>query len=252
MRVFNAGPIAAEIGLLPITNLELHGTSLSGVVPNSLCGNSGLGVADVSSNLGITCVPDCLTTVGSVNFTGLQQGCPSDTDNGFCGLVASSNVHAAVSPGDAVLWACDDQGYPASALCGWAGVTCSNGGVGPAVLELDLTGYGFGGSLPASLGSLSSLQSLKLGGNSLGGSLPTSLGSLSELTVLSLEGNSLVGPLPHSLFELTLLGQIVAHYNSLTGMYTAPVLCCAVLSCPAMCACGAVLPCYVRMRCGVV
>lgn len=46
------------------------------------------------------------------------------------------------------------------------------------------------GTLPASIGALPSLKSIRLAGNSLGGKIPASYGSSRSLTDLSLNGNS--------------------------------------------------------------
>ena len=52
------------------------------------------------------------------------------------------------------------------------------------------------GTLPNSLGNLSSLQSLYLPLNQLTGSVPSTLGSLSQLQTLDLDHNQLTGNIP--------------------------------------------------------
>jgi hypothetical protein len=80
-------------------------------------------------------------------------------------------------------------GGPTS-YCDWFGVTCvgnnsrsgAGEGEGEGVLtELDLWGNGLVGTIPDSLGGLSSLQNLYLHANALVGTIPASLGKLQQL-----------------------------------------------------------------------
>ena len=73
------------------------------------------------------------------------------------------------------------------------------------------------GPIPASLGNLSSLKGLWLGDNQLTGSIPASLGSLSSLEDLSLTNNQLTGSIPESLGNLSSLRGLWLYDNQLTG-----------------------------------
>ena len=79
------------------------------------------------------------------------------------------------------------------------------------------------GTLPAGLGQLTALRTLRLKGNALTGAIPPELGQLSLLRVLDLSGNSLTGSLPHRLAELAHLRELRVSGNALTGC-AAPVL----------------------------
>uniref|UniRef100_A0A6N2KHP6 Uncharacterized protein n=1 Tax=Salix viminalis TaxID=40686 RepID=A0A6N2KHP6_SALVM len=63
----------------------------------------------------------------------------------------------------------------------------------PGLLFLMMSDNGFDGSIPSSLGSMSSLQLLDLSNNNLTGSIPSSLGSMSSLQLLDLSNNFLTG-----------------------------------------------------------
>ncbi|KAG5226233.1 receptor protein [Salix suchowensis] len=64
------------------------------------------------------------------------------------------------------------------------------------LINLFLWDNGFDGSIPSSLGSMSSLQLLDLSNNSLQGQIPGWIGNMSSLEFLDLSGNNLSGPLP--------------------------------------------------------
>jgi len=78
--------------------------------------------------------------------------------------------------------------------CRWFGVTCSGGQVFRILMESNnLTG-----TIPAELGSLTTLSDLRLNSNNMTGSIPAELGNLAALATLLLDSNALSGfvPLP--------------------------------------------------------
>ncbi|XP_031261200.1 probable LRR receptor-like serine/threonine-protein kinase At2g16250 isoform X2 [Pistacia vera] len=98
----------------------------------------------------------------------------------------------------------------------------------PALQVLDLRSCSVSGSIPGSLGNLSSVNLVYLSGNSLAGRLPATLGQLKELSVLDLSRNLLTGSIPNisSLGKLTRLDlssnylseQIPISLGSLSGI----------------------------------
>ncbi|KAL5184489.1 putative leucine-rich repeat receptor-like serine/threonine-protein kinase [Glycine soja] len=70
-------------------------------------------------------------------------------------------------------------------------------------LLLELTRNYFNGSIPKSLGRLSSVVTLNLLGNRLTGSIPSEIGDMASLQELILEDNQLEGPLPLSLGKMS-------------------------------------------------
>ncbi|KAI8566573.1 hypothetical protein RHMOL_Rhmol02G0051100 [Rhododendron molle] len=70
---------------------------------------------------------------------------------------------------------------------------------------LSISGTGFYGKLPDSIGRLESLSSLDLSDTSLSGMLPSPIGNLSRLTILNLEWCKFSGQIPSSLANLSQL-----------------------------------------------
>ena len=83
--------------------------------------------------------------------------------------------------------------------------------------ELKLTVNQLTGSIPPSLGNLTSLTVLALSENQLEGEIPDALGNLSELRELVLWRNQLSGQIPASLGDLTELTHLFLDSNELTG-----------------------------------
>ncbi len=96
----------------------------------------------------------------------------------------------------------------------WSGVQLNSDG---CVEELGLTFRNLTGTIPAELGTLSSLTYLNLQGNNLSGTIPTSLGNLGNLTLLYLSQNDLTGSIPASLGSLSNLEKMNLQSNDLTG-----------------------------------
>ena len=74
-----------------------------------------------------------------------------------------------------------------------------------------------GGTIPDSLGNLTSLQELRLDSNRFSGSIPDSFTNLTELRMLQLSNNQFSGPLPTNLGNLTKLESFSVSRNSLSG-----------------------------------
>ena len=73
------------------------------------------------------------------------------------------------------------------------------------------------GSIPSTLGNLSTLERLRLAGNGLTGSIPSSLSKLWRLKELGLQENRLTGSIPSSLSKLFNLRHLWLRDNQLTG-----------------------------------
>ncbi|KAF8059388.1 hypothetical protein HT031_005193 [Scenedesmus sp. PABB004] len=92
----------------------------------------------------------------------------------------------------------------------------------PALVELtvrqDPASYPIGGTLPASWGTLATLQSLDLTNLALAGPLPEAWSGMAALTTLDLGGNALTGPLPASWGGgMAALTQLRLSHNALRG-----------------------------------
>ena len=85
------------------------------------------------------------------------------------------------------------------------------------LIEINLSGHGLSGNVPAEMYLLSQLEQLDLSDNSLTGNIPTELGLLTELETLILYNNNLSGTIPTHVGLLTDLGYLQLDHNTLTG-----------------------------------
>lgn len=127
------------------------------------------------------------------------------------------DLAAALNPGNAGRfdWDCSGGIPTPSKICTWGRVTC-NGDL--SVTGIRLTFSGLSGTLPSSIGSITTLTSLDLSANSIGGIIPSSIGELKLLDSIYLSQNSFIGILPSSLEYLTLLTLLNLCYNSFTDI----------------------------------
>lgn len=95
----------------------------------------------------------------------------------------------------------------------WVGIDCENG----YVQTLVLTGANLTGTIPESIGMLSTLVILELNNNHLEGTLPHSIGNCSGLSQLILDSNHLNGSLPASLSNCTGLFELILRDNRFSG-----------------------------------
>ncbi|XP_058736331.1 receptor-like protein 7 [Vicia villosa] len=82
--------------------------------------------------------------------------------------------------------------------------------------KLFLDETGFGGTLPISIGNLSSLNMLSINGSDFFGYIPSSLGNLTQLMQISLGHNKFRGDPSASLEKLTKLNKLVVGFNEFT------------------------------------
>ncbi len=161
------GPIPPELGALAqLEELFLQGNTLSGPIPASLLALDRLRDLEFYFNEGL-CAP------GTVAFVGWFDGI--NHDGPYCNegdIAALTLLHGAAGGED---WTNSDGWLGGAALGNWHGVTADSMG---RVLELDLSQNGLTGRLPASLGHLDRMTSLRIGGNALAGPLPMALARL--------------------------------------------------------------------------
>ncbi|XP_031260881.1 LRR receptor-like serine/threonine-protein kinase EFR isoform X1 [Pistacia vera] len=100
-------------------------------------------------------------------------------------------------------------------FCNWTGVTCSptNG----RVTILNLESQNLVGSLPPSIGNLTSLTAFNLGNNSFHGEVPPEIGRLQHLQYLNITDNYFGGSIPMNLSLCTKLRVIDAADNQFIG-----------------------------------
>ena len=83
-------------------------------------------------------------------------------------------------------------------------------------LDLDNNMF-LSGTIPSSLGDISSLQYILLASNDLNGTIPSELAQLGNLTILDLQSNSLSGTIPTEFDLLTNLESFNYSGNSISG-----------------------------------
>eukprot|EP00607_Mallomonas_marina_P001305 CAMPEP_0182437590 /NCGR_PEP_ID=MMETSP1167-20130531/85147_1 /TAXON_ID=2988 /ORGANISM="Mallomonas Sp, Strain CCMP3275" /LENGTH=496 /DNA_ID=CAMNT_0024630557 /DNA_START=459 /DNA_END=1945 /DNA_ORIENTATION=- len=135
----------------------------------------------------------------------------SDQDKAMCDLYWSTNIQLMHYRKWLSGWDCKTDNK-ANGLCSgvqWTGVTCS----GSLVTKIDLASpedipQALSGSLPESLGLVTSLEHINMARNALGSTIPESFGSLSKLTYLQLSNGQIGGVIPDSFVKLTNLVKV--------------------------------------------
>ena len=206
-----AGPIPPALGGLEhLVSLRLEGNRLAGPVPPELGGLDNLAFLSLADNDLDRPFPPALHEIDDHDLDAPVFCRPRKIDPG---LLADCTLLLAVRDvlaGDAPLnWS---EAVPVD---DWLGVVTdrSRG----RVTALDLTQMGLNGRIPAELGQLAGLVSLRLGRNRLAGSIPPELGSLGALRMLALDRNLLAGPIPPELGQLSSLADLWLQGNRLIG-----------------------------------
>ena len=206
-----AGPIPPGLGgLEQLVSLRLEGNRLTGPVPPALEGLANLSFLRLADNDLYRPFPPALHEVVDHDLDTPVFCQPRKIDPGRladCALLL--RVRDALT-GDAPLnWR---EEVPVD---DWLGVVTdrSRG----RVTALELTQMGLNGRIPAKLGQLAGLVSLRLGRNRLAGGIPPALGNLGDLRMLALDGNLLTGSIPPELGKLSRLTDLGLRGNRLIG-----------------------------------
>ncbi|KAL3798526.1 hypothetical protein HJC23_011830 [Cyclotella cryptica] len=102
--------------------------------------------------------------------------------------------------------------------CGWFGVSGCGDANSEAVVSIELVGNNLDGSIPSEFFVyFSDLMILNLADNHLRGSIPTSVGALTSLSTLELAENELTSHIPTELGKLTNLDHLFLQSNYLEG-----------------------------------
>ena len=206
-----AGPIPPALGGLEhVVSLRLEGNRLAGPVPPELEGLDHLAYLGLADNDLDRPFPPALHEIDDHDLDAPVFCRPRKIDPGLLADCALLLAARDVLAGDAPLnWS---EAVPVDE---WLGVVMdrSRG----RVTALDLTQMGLNGRIPAELGQLAGLVSLRLGRNRLAGGIPPELGGLGALRMLALDGNLLAGPIPPELGQLSGLADLWLQGNRLIG-----------------------------------
>jgi Leucine-rich repeat (LRR) protein len=156
--------------------------------------------------IGVNCTASIL---GFDTLDTTRGGTITITDSVMCDLVLSTSLGSNL---DVNGWRCGG-GLPLSDTCNWTGVTCESSNV----VSININSTSISGTLPASIGDMTSLTSLQFGTNELSGNIPTEIGKLTNLVILSLYNNKLNGTIPTSIGDMINLQWLDLSYNNITG-----------------------------------
>ena len=112
-------------------------------------------------------------------------------------------------------WTHNDNWLSDAPVGEWYGIATDSEG---RVVRITLRDNALKGQIPAKIGDLVDLRSLRLDDNQLSGSIPTTLGSLEHLAALWLNDNQLTGTLPAEFAQLDSLSGLWIGNNRLTGV----------------------------------
>jgi hypothetical protein len=114
---------------------------------------------------------------------------PTARDNALCGLIAATQVFDSPRIPPALRpyqWQCTPAGITAFDPCNstkfWTGITCRQG----VLVDIDLSTFTIKGTIPPSIGELTTLTKLALSSNCMNGTLPSQLFNLRQLSLVSL------------------------------------------------------------------
>ncbi|GMN57536.1 hypothetical protein TIFTF001_026639 [Ficus carica] len=91
------------------------------------------------------------------------------------------------------------------------------GEVMPFLMDLDFSRNPLGGSIPLSIGNLTSLTTLVISDNQLSGEIPDFWDKLPLIDILDMSSNCLHGTIPSSIGSLNYLGLLILSNNNLSG-----------------------------------
>ena len=211
------GPIPPGLGGLEhLVSLRLEGNRLTGPVPPQLERLDNLRSLRLAGNDLHRPFPPALHEIGDHDLDAPVFCRPGKIAPGLladCALLLGVRDDLA---GDAPLnW------REETPVDDWLGVVMDR--LRSRITALDLTQMGLNGRIPAELGQLAGLVSLRLGRNRLAGGIPPELGNLVGLRVLALDGNLLAGSVPPELGKLSNLTDLWLHGNRPVGPVPASV-----------------------------
>lgn len=108
-----------------------------------------------------------------------------------------------------------DNWSKSTSICNWNGVSCSR--KWQRVTALNISGFGFSGTISPHLGNLTFLSSLDISSKNFMGIIPRELSQLRLLKEINVGFNRLVGEVPSWFGTLPELHHILLHNNNFSG-----------------------------------
>ena len=231
------GSVPSSIGnLTSLTSLSINNNQLTSI-PTEVNNLTGLATFFLQNNASISTFPDGVyaSTRLRVENTGLCCGNIDQTNIAICmdgGATCSTgcseeitdvNLQNAIATQLGKSWA----SVTTADLEGITSFTAANKGIVSMegicklvnLTYLNLNHNPMTGSIPSSIGDLTSLNTLYLYSNDLTGAIPSSIGNLINLTKLSLGGNYLTGSIPTEIGSLVNLTDLNLQHNGFTEGY---------------------------------
>ncbi|XLR08625.1 hypothetical protein HN51_063632 [Arachis hypogaea] len=200
-----SGSLPASLGyMLPkLVELYMGINYLSGRIPSSLCNATMLNNIDLAYNSFSGYIPDIFGSLRSLQLLNLgKNNLTSDSELSIINSLTNCRF----------LKKLIFSGNPLDSI-----LPISVGNLSTSLVDLKLRGCSMRGTIPASIGNLSSLINLDLGTNNFVGTFPTSIGKLIKLQGFYLHDNQLEGFVPNQLCQLTSLYQFSLKRNKFSG-----------------------------------
>jgi Leucine-rich repeat (LRR) protein len=195
-----SGSLPSSLGTLKrLTGLYLQGNNLAGTILPAFGGMEDLLALELYSNKLSGTIPPELCISTSLKYLFLYENALSGTLPACLGemtTLISLGLHQTQIGGK----------IPEVFGTSW-----------PVMTSLYLSSMLLVGTIPPSLGNLTSLQVLDLQSNALSGSVPAVLGNLESLVSLTLHANQLSGTIPIVLCQISTLADLLLQNNALTG-----------------------------------
>ncbi|XP_021744753.1 probably inactive leucine-rich repeat receptor-like protein kinase IMK2 [Chenopodium quinoa] len=216
------GTIPSSIGSLPnLRGLYLFNNRFSGVIPPSIGNSPQIQAIDLSNNLLVGSIPVNLVNSPRIHRVNLSFNSISGSiPRGFA--LSSPLVYLALQSNNLsgsipISWSTQNLRSLTLDHNSFNGSIPHSLGKLSSLEELSLSHNKFNGSFPEELVGLKNLSSLNLKKNHLTGDIPLAIGNLSRISLLDLSENNFTGEIPASLENLSNLTSFNVSYNSFSG-----------------------------------
>ncbi|KAL4310441.1 hypothetical protein GQ457_01G003250 [Hibiscus cannabinus] len=211
-----SGNIPPQLGsLLSIKILLLGNNLLDGSVPKQLCQLTEIRLMNLSNNSFSGSIPSCLSNVlfGNDSNDSIGELTFPYGHMDFVNLLQELYDFSSFWDSDELVakYVCKIDFVTKNSLLSYQGNGLNK------MSGLDLSCNNLTGTVPQSLGKLSSLHVLNLSHNHLTGHIPVSFSNLHQIESLDFSYNNLSGKIPSELVDLNFLAAFSVAHNNLSG-----------------------------------